>query len=122
MSIRWHEFNPQVLETAGSQPAALGNELIRITATPGMTSRDIVRIFVSERAHQSVTWIAHMLNAYTLILLLKMARRQGRSALVASLVPQIRPAWDRFIVELDALVESRPSSPTSVADIMLEST
>lgn len=117
MSIRWHEFNTRVVESARSQAASLGNELLRITMYPGMLCGDFVRVLMAESVQQTEPWVSQMLNAYALIFALKIARRLGRDALVQELRPLVQTSWNRFVDELDALPGSRPSSPTSVADI-----
>lgn len=119
MSIRWNEFNPAVVSSHTHNALNICNELLRITATPGMTTGQFIRILHNESARSEQLWAKYMLEATAFIYARKLARRHGRMDVFAELTVLMREAWGMFIEELNNLPDSRPASPTSIVMVEL---
>lgn len=114
MSIRWDDFNPDVVNAPTNNALNICNELLRITATPGMTAGQFIRILHDESTRSEQLWAKYMLEATAFIYARKLARRHGRMDVFAELTVLMREAWEMFVHELNNLPDARPTSPTSI--------
>lgn len=119
MSIRWNEFNPAVVNAPTHNALNICNELLRITATPGMTTGQFIRILHDESTSAEQLWARYMLEATAFIYARKLARRHGRMGVFAELTVLMRETWALFVDELNNMPDSRPASPNSVVLIEL---
>ena len=123
MPIRWNEFNPDVINNSTHNAVSVCNELLRITAVPGMSIWEFITILERESAEASQVWLKHMCQAVAYIYSQRIVERAQKvspefataahATTMADLNERIRVEWNLFVAALNDMPDSRPGSPDS---------
>ena len=127
MPIRWNEFNTAVVNDSTHNAVSVCNELLRVTAVPGMSTREFIAILERESAEAPEVWLKHMCQAVAYIYARKIVERvhkvspefatAAHATTMADFNERIRVEWNLFVAALNDMPDSRPGSPMSVVDL-----
>jgi hypothetical protein len=118
--MRWHEFDLSLIQGVNGDKydaIAIGNEIRRITVTPGMNTMQFINALTSECNKQPPGWCKSMLNAMTAIWITKIFKPDAAPVNLHEELSTIAANhWANFIDEIDAL-PSPVSSPACMSEI-----
>ena len=113
MSVRWNEFDMSVLDSDVHDAIAIGNEIRRITVTPGMTTSQFINALAAESNHQPSGWCKSMMTAVTAMWIVKLFKGDEDSSFEDEFSRIAVSNWSKFAREMNEL-PSPVSSPVCV--------
>ena len=110
MSVRWNEFDMNVLGSDVHDAIAIGNEIRRITVTPGMTTSQFINALAAESNHQPSGWCKSMMTAVTAMWIVKLFKGDEDPSFRSEFSRVAVSSWTNFAREMNALPSAQSPS------------